>query len=461
MKHLRVGLFALAWLFVESSVRPAAATNPACITDSTAVTDAGTGYIVDADLIDSAPCGVYGTANSRFQPVNGVETQVTVPYMKHEPPSGVGVKAIAVLFTGSDGDAFIEPDPCINNNPPCDPVPVTHSGGNFLVRSAQLFAERGFRTLTIDQPSPLPSGDTCGGTGECYDVYRQGQRQALDIAAVVRQENPGRKPVFLVGTSRGAESAVSQNLLGIGAMLSSPVTSTTTGIPNPCDANHKPYVGDCFYGALQAPFVTIPVQILVHDEDPNTVPCSAARVANAQNLQSDLSTNGNGGAGVQTFFRSLSGGFEVVDPNTGVVVDACGPESFHGFLGIETDTVRRIARRVTRILKDIQNTFGPDHPPISGNATRTLDTSVSTSRTINLANLASDPDGDPLTFTLVHPKSARSATLTLSGSVVTYDASSAPYLSTSGTHNDGFVYVTSDGNGRKSFGIIKITATVP
>jgi hypothetical protein len=446
--------------------RPAVAS---CTAPSTQTLDQN-GNQTSITLIDSAPCGVYGTANSRFQPVNGVETQVTVPYMKHEPAGNV--KAIVVLLAGGQGQAHIVPDACINNNPPCDPVPVAHAGANFLVRSAQLFAERGFRALTIDQPSPLPSGDhlpngsNCGDPNnlDCYDLYRQGQRNALDIAAVVRKENPGHKPVFLAGTSRGAESAVAQNLLGVGSMLSSPVTSTTTGIPNPCDGNHTPYVDDCFYGALQAKIVTVPVQILEHVEDPDTAhhpPCDAARLQDAKNLRDDLTNNGNNGAGVKTFFFALNGGFEQLDSN-GVTVDPCGAESFHGFLGVEDVVVHRIDRRMTLILQDIDNTFGPDHPPISGNATRTLDTSVQTSRTINLSNLASDADGDALTFSLVHPKSTRSAALSLSGNILTYDASGAPFMSSGpATINDAFVYVTTDGKGRKSFGIIKMTVTVP
>jgi hypothetical protein len=473
MRHFEAGLAALALsLLIGAAVRPAAAS---CTADSTPIYDNSVPpKAIDADLIDSASCGVYNTVNSRFQRVcdsNNVcaEVQVTVPYMKHEPAGNV--KAIAVLLAGGNGEAHLTPDPCINNNPPCDPVPLTHSGGNFLVRSAQLFAERGFRALTIDQPSPLPSGDTCGGTGECYDVYRVSQRHALDIAAVVRKENPGRKPVFLVGTSRGTESAVAQHVLGVGSMLSSPVTLApvtpatvppTAEIPNPCDANHKPYVDDCYYGQLKATSVTVPVQILMHEEDPSTTVCYVATVQDAKNLRDDLKTNGNNGLGVDTFFHQETGGFEVVDPNTGLVVDACGAESFHGFLGIESEAVHRIDRRMTLILQDIANT--PDTTtPISGNATRTLDTSVQTSRTVNLANLASDADGDALTFALPGgPHSARGAALSLSGTVVTYDTTGASFMTQgSATVHDAFVYVTSDGKGRKSMGIVKMTVTVP
>jgi hypothetical protein len=475
MIRLVISLTALALLSLVGPLSPPAVAS--CTSDSTPVLadpNDPNSYIIDANLIDSAPCGVYNTANSRFQRVcdaNNVcaEVQVTVPYMKHEPTGNV--KAIVVLLAGGDGEAHLTPDPCINNSPPCDPVPLTHSGGNFLVRSAQLFADRGFRALTIDQPSPLPSGDTCGISGECYDVYRVSQRHSLDIAAVVRKENPGRNPVFLVGTSRGTESAVAQNVLGVGGMLSSPVTLApvvpatdppTAEVPNPCDANHKPYVDDCYYGQLKAPSVTVPVQILMHEEDPNTTACYVATVQDAQNVRDDLKTNGNNGVGVDTFFHQETGGFEVVDPNTGLVVDACGAESFHGFLGIESEVVHRIDRRMTLILQDIANT--PDTTtPISGNATRTLDTSVQTSRTINLANLASDADGDPLTFALPGgPHSARGAVLSLSGTVVTYDTTGASFMTQgTATVHDAFVYVTSDGKGRKSMGIVKVTVSVP
>jgi len=415
----------------------ATATDPACITDSTENRDAaGAQHII---LIKSAPCGVYGTAKSRFERVNGVETQVTVPYMKHEPAGNV--KAIAVLFAGGDGNANIVPDPCGSATPPCDPIPVQSTSNNFLVRSAQLFAERGFRALTIDRPSPAPDPSEF----LFYDNYRLSMQHALDIAAVVRKENPNRRPVFLVGTSRGAESAVAQNLMVIGSMLSSPVTLAETGsIPSPCDGNHRAYVDDCFYTELQPAFVDVPVQILGHLQDG----CFVSPPAQAMIVRNNFVN-----AGVQTFFRQVSGGFakDASDP--------CEAQSFHGFLGIENATVDRIARRMTRILQAITTQFGIDTSPVSDNATRALDTTVQTSRNVNLSNLASDADGDPLTFTLPHPKSARGASLSLAGSVVTYDTAGAGF--TGPTVNDAFVYVTSDGKGRKSFGIVKVTVTTP
>jgi hypothetical protein len=450
------------------------------IADSTPITDPGTGFVTGANLINSAPCGTYNTATSRYQSVLGVETAVAVPYMKHE-PSGT-VKAIVVLLPGGQGQAGLVPDPCIDNSPPCDPVPVASAGNNFLVRSAQVFADRGFRTLTIDQPSPLPSGDhlpnggNCGDPNnqDCYDLYRQSQRNALDIAAVVRKENPGHKPVFLVGTSRGTESAVAQNGLGVGIVLSSPVTLAavspptdppTAGIPNPCDGNHTPYVDDCYYGALKASIVKVPVQIVQHADDPVTTNnCYVAPATSAMDLRDDVKLNGDGGAGVDTFFRSMSGGFQVVDPATGEVVDACGAQSFHGFLGIELEAVHRMDRRMTLILQNLATT-PPDNPPIAKDAAINLNLANHTSRTVDLANLVTDADcpaGDCLAFAMAHPKTARGAALGLSGSVVTYDASAAPFASLGpATIHDAFVYVASDGSGKQSIGIIRITVTVP
>jgi hypothetical protein len=471
-------------LLLAALSRPAAA-DCVNVKDGTNVTIAdstpnpSTGPATSANLINSTPCGVYGTVTSRFQPVSGVETAVTVRYMKHE-PSG-NVKAIVVLLPGGQGQAGLVPDSCIDDTPPCDPVPVASAGNNFLVRSAQLFADRGFRALTIDQPSPLPSGDhlpnggNCGDPNnqDCYDIYRQSQRHALDIAAVIRKENPGHKPVFLVGTSRGTESAVAQNVLGVGIVLSSPVTLAavspptappTAGIPNPCDGNHTPYVDDCYYGALKASVVTVPVQIVEHADDPvATNNCYVAPATSAMDLRDDLKLNGDGGAGVDTFYRSMSGGFQVVDSTTGDVVDVCGAQSNHGFLGIEVETIHRMDRRMTLILQGLATTPA-DHPPVAANATVNLNLANHTSRTVDLASLVSDADcpaGDCLTFALAHLKSTRSAVLSLSGSVVTYDASAAPFASQgSATVHDAFVYVVSDGS-KKSIGVINVTVTVP
>ncbi|HEX2930846.1 MAG TPA: hypothetical protein VHV54_14080 [Candidatus Binatia bacterium] len=98
-----------------------------------------------SNIIRSAPCGVYGKVNSR-QTVGATGTvlDITVDYMVHLPAGAP--KALVLLFSGSSGEAGIQGDDTTHV--------VTQAGNNFLVRSAQLFAEAGYMAVTIDRPIP-------------------------------------------------------------------------------------------------------------------------------------------------------------------------------------------------------------------------------------------------------------------------------------------------------------------
>jgi hypothetical protein len=437
-------LLCLSFL-AAAAPEPAGATDPACITDSTETTDLSGNQVIT--LISSAPCGFFHRANTRFARISNVETQITVGYMTNEPSP---YKAIAVLFAGSDGVTGITPDPCFNGSPPCDPAPVATAGNNFLVRTAQLFAEAGFKAITIGRPTDAPpDGTPCGGTVECYSLYRLTQRHAVDIASVVKQENPLNKHVFLVGTSRGALSAIAQNLIGVGSMISSPVTlaaitSTTAGIPSPCDANHTPFVGDCFYVELQPASVDVPVQIIAHAQDT----CFVSPPSQAATVATDFTS-----AGVTTFSSQVTGGFELIGG------DPCEAQSHHGYLGIETKTVQRITKRMTAIRKAINQLSPGDHPPVANDGSFSAVSPSPAPPMFDLATLATDPDpATTFTFNLVHSESARGVPLSLSGSTVIYDIASAGL--TGPTVNDAFVYTVDDGF-KKRFGIVRVTVTLP
>jgi hypothetical protein len=443
----RFMLFALLSLaLLAAAPRSANATDPACITDSTQTTDINGNQVIT--LITSAPCGFFHRVNTRFARIGSVETQITVGYMTNEPSP---YKAIAVLFAGSDGVTGITPDPCFNTPTPCDPAPVATAGNNFLVRTAQLFAENGFKAITIGRPTDAPpDGTPCGGAVECYSLYRLTARHAVDIASVIKNENPLNKHVFLVGTSRGALSAIAQNLIGVGSMISSPVTlapitSTTAAIPSPCDANHTPFVGDCFYVELQPASVEVPVQIIEHAQDT----CFVSPPSQAATVASDFAA-----AGVTTFSSQMNGGFELIGG------DPCEAQSHHGYLGIETKTVQRITKRMTAIRHDINQQSPGDHPPTANDGSFSAVSPSPAAPVFDLAPLVTDPDsGTTFTFQLVHDESARGVPLSISGSIVTYDVASATGL-TGPTVNDAFVYTVDDGF-KKRFGVVRVTLTLP
>ncbi|MBC7609577.1 MAG: hypothetical protein H7228_08400 [Polaromonas sp.] len=72
---------------------------------------------------------------------------------------------------------------------------------NFLVRTRQLFAERGLTVVLLDAPSDRQTPPYLG-------VFHQTPEHVADLKAVIAwlREN-SKVPVWLVGTSRGTQSA--------------------------------------------------------------------------------------------------------------------------------------------------------------------------------------------------------------------------------------------------------------
>jgi Bacterial Ig domain len=382
---------------------------PECITNSR---DAN-------NIIRSAPCGIYGVVNSRqTNNATGTTLDIAIQYMVHLPPGAP--KAIVMLFTGSSGNAGIVGDDTTHV--------VGQAGSNFLVRSAQLFAEEGFLAVTIDRPEPLPS--------DSYDQYRISPRHANDIVAVLLEVNElydaSRLNLFFAGTSRGALSVVAQNNLAVGSLLSSPVNAMNSGL----------WVGgDAPEPRLLPSFAVVPIHVLAHAQDG----CSVSAAANSKKLQTEFHA-----AGVHAFFNSVDGGFEID-------IDPCEAKAFHGFLGIETTAVKKITDRMDYFLKKQSQDFrGNIKPELIINAPFSVSTAADTAVTIDLAGLALDANGDALSYSLPHPISNRGGILNLNGSMVEY---SPPAGFTNRT--DGFVFQVSDGKGGKTNGVILVAVGVP
>ncbi len=99
-------------------------------------------------------------------------------------------QAVAVLLAGGNGRLALSPEGRIGG-----------LGGNFLVRSRELFAAQGLAVAVLDAPSDRQ-------TGMALDGFRTSSEHVQDLAAVIgwlRKEFGA--PVWLVGTSRGTESA--------------------------------------------------------------------------------------------------------------------------------------------------------------------------------------------------------------------------------------------------------------
>jgi len=199
--------------------------------------------------------------------------------------------AVALLFTGGAGSVGLLARG------------IPHPGGNFLVRSRQLFLDQGIATAVIDAPSDVAS---------MSDGYRMSARHVRDVAAVVadaRSRWP-RAKIFLVGTSRGTVSAAYAGAaLGpavAGVVLSSSVLRSSRG------------------GAGLAGFddrsIRTPLLLVHHVDDA----CPVTPYAAAQALSSRYP------------LISVHGG----DPPRS---DACEPFSAHGYVGVEAATVSAIS----------------------------------------------------------------------------------------------------------------------
>ena len=215
-------------------------------------------------------------------------------------------KAAVVLFAGGHGG-----------------IQITSTGnfkwgaGNFLVRTRQLFAANGLMVTVVDAPSDRQNPPYLGG-------FRQKPEHVTDIRAViawVKQQND--LPVWLVGTSRGTQSAafITTQLAPAdggpdGVVLSSTIlTDKPPGRPVP-----------------EMPLGRIQVSTLVvhHKQDG----CEHCKYSDLPKLMDKLS------AVSRKELLTFEGG-----KNQG---DSCEAMAYHGFNGIEREVVEKIADWIIR-----------------------------------------------------------------------------------------------------------------
>lgn len=208
-------------------------------------------------------------------------------------------KAAVILFAGGHGGLQISSDGAFG-----------WGKGNFLVRSRQLFADQGLLTVVVDAPSDRQRNPFLTG-------FRQTPSHAADIKAViawVRQQ--AKIPVWLVGTSRGTQSAA---YLGIelpgtdgpdGLVLTSSILTDNKMQPVP---------------SLAIDRLTIPVLVVHHELDG----CAHCRFSGVPSLMEKLGRAPK--KGLLTFKDGDSKG------------DPCEAFAYHGFNGIEGKVVAQIA----------------------------------------------------------------------------------------------------------------------
>jgi pimeloyl-ACP methyl ester carboxylesterase len=180
-------------------------------------------------------------------------------------------------------------------------------GNNFLVRSAPLFAARGFNVAIFGRPSD---------GGELDYADRIAAPHLQDIGQVLDElQRLSPAPVWLVGTSRGTVSAtaaaIAMQARLAGLVLSSSVVSRAKPGAVPTQD----------LGALR-----LPVLLLHHRRDacpvcsPAEVPALLDRLTQAPRKQLIWVEGGAGASG-----------------------DVCTPGHWHGYIGMEREAVDKLA----------------------------------------------------------------------------------------------------------------------
>jgi len=212
-------------------------------------------------------------------------------------------KAAVILFTGGDGLLGL------------DATGRLQRGGNFLVRSRQLFADQGLVTVVVDAPSDKQRYPHLSG-------QRQNADHVADIRAVMDWLRGQHKlPLWLIGTSRGTQSAAF-----IATQLA-PAEGGPDGIVLTATILRDPRSRAVPEMALEK--LRIPVLVAHHRADEcrvclfSDMPLLMNRLAHLQ--RKDLLV--------------FEGGLNVGDP--------CEARAWHGFNGIEQDVVAQIARWIT------------------------------------------------------------------------------------------------------------------
>jgi pimeloyl-ACP methyl ester carboxylesterase len=209
-------------------------------------------------------------------------------------------KAAVILFPGGHGGLQISQNGSLR-----------WGKDNFLVRTRQEFADRGLTVVVIDAPSDRQSQPFLGG-------FRQKAKHAEDIKAVIawlRKQN--NVPVWLVGTSRGTQSAAFiATQLGIkdggpdGIVLTSTILSDDKSRPVP---------------EMPIGSIAIPVLVVHHDQDG----CKHCSYKDIPQLLKKLE-----GAPRKELI-TVTGGEDRGDP--------CESFAYHGFNGIEKAVVAKVA----------------------------------------------------------------------------------------------------------------------
>ncbi len=226
---------------------------------------------------------------------------VTQHFILIEPDQTV---ASVIVFAGGHGNLGLKTQ---------SGLPTMKWGkNNFVVRTRHRLAAQGFTVAVVDAPS-----DKKGKKG-MRGGFRNSKKHVIDIDQVIRfLRNKKDAPVWLVGTSRGTESAtriaISSSETPDGLVLTSSMS-----IPNKSGTAVT---------QMELDRIQIPTLIVAHREDG----CKHTPPKGAETIKKALSN------AQRAEVKYFSGGKK---PKS----KPCQALSAHGFFGIEDDVVSEIAR---------------------------------------------------------------------------------------------------------------------
>lgn len=188
---------------------------------------------------------------------------------------------------------------------------------NFLVRSRWLFTDRGFVTVLIDTPS-----DKKGRLG-MLKGFRNSQEHVQDVRLVIDYiKSLNSKPIWLVGTSRGTESAayisIHLNDEIDGVVLTSSVSKTNNKGTSIID--------------LDLNRITVPVLAIHHKKDG----CKTTKPRIIKDIKRKTYNSS------KTKIKLFSDGIEPISKNP------CQAMTYHGYLGIESEVISYISEFIKR-----------------------------------------------------------------------------------------------------------------
>jgi len=209
--------------------------------------------------------------------------------------------AVLVLMTGGSGRLGIYENGSLRNH------------GNFLVRSRALFVQHGYAVVLPDTPSDHSTPPFL------REAFRESPEHAADLAAVIAWSRQRfSRPVWIVGTSRGTQSAAhaAVSLSGAGAPDGVVLTSSILAATR---LNPSTPVQD-----MNLEQIRVPVLVAHHEQDQ----CPSCPPARLPRLMDKLKSTT---AKLLTYQGGASAG------------PVCEAFAHHGFNGIETKVVDDIA----------------------------------------------------------------------------------------------------------------------